>query len=129
MLINLKMIRIDTNYIIRYLVNDDVEMADVAEEILTTKSVFISNDILAEVVYVLMGVYQIPKIDVADRLLELLNFDNILVSDKNIINKAFKIFKDRNLDFVDCLLCAYSKKDEIVTFDRKLNKCIARESV
>jgi len=129
LLINLKMIRIDTNYIIRYLVNDDVEMADVAEEILTTKSVFISNEILAEVVYVLMGVYQIPKIDVADRLLELLNFDNILVSDKNIINKAFKIFKDRNLDFVDCLLCAYSKKDEIVTFDRKLNKCIARESV
>ena len=46
------MIRIDTNYIIRYLVNDNIEMADIAEEILTTKDVFISNKILAEVIYV-----------------------------------------------------------------------------
>ena len=46
------MIRIDTNYIIRYLVNDNIKMADIAEEILTTKKVFIANEILAEIVYV-----------------------------------------------------------------------------
>ncbi len=115
------MIRIDTNYIVRYLINDNIEMADIAEEILTTKNVFISNEILAEVVYVLLGVYQIPKVDIANQLLELLDFENILVSDKNIINKAFEIFKTKNLDFVDCLLCAYSKRDKIVTFDKKLN--------
>jgi len=118
------MIRIDTNYIIRYLVNDNIEMANIAEEILTSKNVFISNEILAEVVYVLLGVYQIPKDDVANQLLELLNFDNIYVSDKNIINQAFEIFKSKNLDFVDCLLCAYSKKDKVITFDKKLNRCI-----
>ena len=39
------MIRVDTNYIIRYPINDNIEMADIAEEILTTKSVFISNEI------------------------------------------------------------------------------------
>jgi len=44
-----KMIRVDTNYIVRYLVNDNIEMADIAEEILTSKNVFISNEILAEV--------------------------------------------------------------------------------
>lgn len=55
------MIRIDTNYIIRYLVNDNIKMADIAEEILMTKKVFISNEILAEVVYVLLGVYEISK--------------------------------------------------------------------
>ena len=118
------MIRIDTNYIIRYLVNDNIEMANIAEEILISKNVFISNEILAEVVYVLLGVYQIPKDDVANQLLELLNFDNIYVSDKNIINQAFEIFKSKNLDFVDCLLCAYSKKDKVITFDKKLNRCI-----
>jgi len=118
------MTRIDTNYIVRYLVDDNVEMADIAEEILTTKNVFISNEILAEVIYVLLGVYQIPKIDIANQLLELLDFDNISVSNKKIIKQAFEIFKTKNLDFVDCLLCAYSKKDEIITFDKKLNKCI-----
>jgi len=83
------MIRVDTNYIIRYLVNDNIEMADIAEETLTTKNVFISN--------------------------------------LKVIKDTFEIFKTKNLDFVDCLLCAYSHNDEIFTFDKKLNKCIVNQ--
>ena len=119
------MIRIDTNYIVRYLVNDNIEMADIAEEILTTKDVFIANEILAEVVYVLFGVYKISRVDISNQLLELINFDNIFVSNHEVVKKSFEIFKNRNLDFVDCLLCAYSNNDEIITFDKKLNKCIS----
>ena len=118
------MIRIDTNYIIRYFVNDNIEMADIAEEILTTKNIFISNEILAEVVYVLLGVYEISKEDISNQLLELVDFENISVSNLTVVKKSFEIFKTKNLDFVDCLLCAYSNQDEIVTFDKKLNKCI-----
>ena len=119
------MIRIDTNYIIRYLVNDNIKMADIAEEILTTKKVFIANEILAEVVYVLLRVYEISKEDISNKILELISFENISVSNHEIINKALKIFKNKNLDFVDCLLCSYSSQDEIVTFDKKLNRCIS----
>jgi len=122
------MIRIDINYIIRYLMNDNIEMANIAEIILTSKKVFISNEILAEVVYVLFGVYKIPKTDISNQLLELIEFDNIFVSDIEIIKKTFEIFKTKNLDFVDCLLCAYSKEDEIATFDKKLNKCISNNN-
>jgi predicted nucleic-acid-binding protein len=122
------MIRVDTNYIIRYLVNDNIEMADIAEEILTIKNVFISNEVLAEVVYVLFGVYNISKADIANQLLELIEFDNVSVSNIKIIKKAFELFKTKNLDFVDSLLCAYSTQDEIVTFDKKLNKCIANQN-
>ena len=117
------MIRIDTNYIVRYLVNDNIEMADIAEKILTTKSVFISNEILAEVVYVLFGVYKISKIDISNQLSALIDFDNISVSNMKVVKQTFEIFKTKNLDFVDCLLCAYSTQDEIVTFDKKLNEC------
>ena len=122
------MIRIDTNYIIRYLVNDNIEMADIAEEIITTKNVFISNEILAEVVYVLFGVYKISKEDISNQLLELIGFENISVSNSKVIIQSLEIFKTKNLDFVDCLLCAYSNQDEIVTFDKKLNKCISDNS-
>ena len=118
------MTRIDTNYIVRYLVNDDIKMADIAEEILTTKRVFVSNEILAEVIYVLFGVYKISKVDISNQLLELINFNNISVSNYEVIKEAFEIFKTKNLDFVDCLLCSYSNKDKIITFDKKLNKCI-----
>jgi len=95
------MIRIDTNYIIRYLVNDDIEMADAAEKVIMTKHLFIANEILAEVVYVLMGVYEISKEDIANQLIELINFENISLSNKKVINRALEIFKIKNLDFVD----------------------------
>ncbi len=118
------MIRIDTNYIIRYFMNDNIEMAEIAEEILISKNVFISNEILAEVVYVLSGVYKISKIEISNQLLALINFNNISVSNMKVITHTLELFKTKNLDFVDCLLCAYSHQDEILTFDKKLNKCI-----
>ena len=118
------MTRIDTNYIIRYFMNDNVEMAKLAENILTTETVFISNEVLAEVVYVLIGVYSISKNEVSDMLTQLIAFENINTLDDFITIKSLQIFKEKNIDFVDCLLCAYSENDTIKTFDKKLLKCI-----
>jgi len=115
---------IDTNYIIRYLMNDNEEMANIAEEVLTSQNVYISNEVLAEVVYVLIGVYEISKEEVSDMLILLLSSNNITTLDEELVNKALAIFKEKNLDFVDCLLCAYSSNNTIKTFDKKLLKCI-----
>jgi predicted nucleic-acid-binding protein len=124
-----KMVRIDTNYIIRYLINDDEEMAAQAETVLLERDVFIANEILAEVVYVLSGVYKISKSDICEQLSKLLLASNIFTSDKTILINALAIFQSKNLDFVDCLLCAYSKKDDIMTFDKKLQRCVERENL
>ena len=45
---------------------------------------------------------------------------------KDVSNLAFEIFEIKNIDFVDALLCSYSKilKYEVVSFDKKLNKYI-----
>ena len=118
------MTRLDTNYIVRYLTNDNEEMAQIAENIILNENVLISNEVLAEVVYVLVGVYKVPKKDVSDMLIQLISFENIKVDNKKIINKALEIFQIKNLDFVDCLLCSYSQNDVIKTFDKKLLKCI-----
>jgi len=118
------MTRLDTNYIVRYLTNDNEEMAQIAEDIILNENVHISSEVLAEVVYVLVGVYEVPKKDVSDMLIQLISFENIQVNNKKIINKALEIFQIKNLDFVDCLLCSYSHNDVIKTFDKKLLKCI-----
>ena len=120
------MVRVDTNCIVRYLVNDNIQMADIAEETLATQNVFISNEILAEVVYVLLGVYKISRKDIANQLLALIAFENISVLNYTVVKKSLEIFKAQNLDFVDALLCAYSNQDKVLTFDKKLNKCIER---
>lgn len=118
------MLRVDANYIVRYLVYDNVEMADIAEEILTTKNVFIANEVLAEVAYVLLGVYETPREVIVEQLLALIAFENVSVSDYVVVQKALILFKSQSLDFVDCLLCAHSLKDKIATFDKKLKRCI-----
>lgn len=99
-------------------------MADIAENTLMNEVVFISHEVLAEVVYVLMGVYSILKIEISDMLMSLISFENINTLDDEITIKSFEIFKEKNIDFVDCLLCAYSGNDTIKTFDKKLLKCI-----
>ncbi len=118
------MIRIDTNYIVRYFMNDNKEMADIAENILANEQVFISNEVLAEVVYVLLGVYNISKNSIVEKLIMLINCDNVATLDDTISVNALTIFKEKSIDFVDSILCAYSKYDEIKTFDKKLLKCI-----
>jgi len=119
------MIRVDANYIIRYFVNDNEKMAEIAEETLMNEEIFIANEVLAEVIYVLGGVYEIPKEDIVTNLITLLNQKN--VTSLNTV-EALTIFLNKNIDFVDALLCAYSSKDEIRTFDKKLLKCIKKSS-
>ena len=118
------MTRLDTNYILRYLLNDDEKMASIAEEAILYKAVHISNEVWAEVVYVLEGVYGLKEEEISKVLRSLLKFENIHVIDKYKLSKALELFALEKLDFVDCLLCAYASTDEVLTFDKKLNKCV-----
>lgn len=118
------MTRLDTNYILRYLLNDNEKMATLAEKIILHKEVHIANEVWAEVVYVLEGVYDLEKSEISTVLLSLVQANNIQVVDKYTLMKALEIFAHKKLDFVDCLLCAYSGIDTVLTFDKKLNKCI-----
>jgi len=39
--------------------------------------------------------------------------------------KGLEIYAKTKIDFLDCLLCAYLEVDELLTFDKKLQKHIA----
>lgn len=51
----------DTNAVLRYILQDDEKMADVVEDHLKQGDSFIPTEVIAEVVYVLSGVYQVPR--------------------------------------------------------------------
>jgi predicted nucleic-acid-binding protein len=118
------MIRLDANYVLRYLTNDNEKMSAIAEEAILNEDIFISSEVLAEVVYVLRGVYDLSRKEVSEALQALMEADNVQIHDKYIIQHGLKIYSEKSLDFVDCLLCAYSKVDTILTFDKKLMKCV-----
>ncbi len=120
------MTRLDTNYILRYLLNDNEKMASIAEEAIMHHEVYLSSEVLAETVYVLEGVYGLESRQISAVLIELIRSRNVSLHDKYMMVSALEIFAERKLDFVDCILCAYGDIDDILTFDKKLQKCITK---
>ena len=120
---------VDANVILRYLLKDNEKFYKEAEALFNDtfsgkKRIWIMHSVIAEVVYVLLKLYKVTRKEIAEVLTELMKIKGVKIQDKEILFRAFKIFKSKNLDFVDCLLCAYSKKCEVMSFDKKLNKCI-----
>lgn len=111
---------IDANIILRYILKDNDNDFEIAKsEILKGAATDIT--ILAEVVYVLKGVYKIPREEITETLIAL--SEEIEYEDNDIIIETLLNYKDKSLDFVDCYLIARNKmlQDEVITFDKKLN--------
>jgi len=118
------MIRIDANIVLRFFMKDVLNQALEAKEVLENENVLLTNEVIAEIIYVLEKVYKKERNNIYYALYKLIIQPNIFNFDKQFVLKALEIYNSSNLDFVDCLLCAYSEVDEIKTFDKKLLKCI-----
>lgn len=112
---------IDANVILRYLLNDNEEMAEQAEQIIQEGACTLP-EIIAEVLYVLKGVYQADRSDISDYLLQLL--DLIYIENKDIIKSALTLYGQSTLDFPDCILISYNwiRSQLVFSFDKKLNR-------
>ena len=113
----------DANVILRYLMHDDNTLYDIAKEEIN-KNPIIPFVVLSEIVYVLKGVYKVPRKEIADTLIVL--SDEVNYEDVELTIKTLQNYKEYNLDFVDCYLLARNQvlKEEIVTFDKELNNKI-----
>jgi len=120
---------VDTNIILRFLLDDNQEMSNKAADRITKNQVFLLEEVLAEVVYVLERVYKLSKIDLVGIIQEFISYSNIIVDNQDVIDLALITYQQNSLDFVDCILYSYSRcrNAKIYTFDKKLEKCINRE--
>ncbi len=119
------MIVLDANYILRYLLDDEHSMHIKAKEVIETEACLLLGEVMAEVVYVLTGVYDTPKGILCQTLTAFTKLETVSMHEpKKIMLRALQHFESKNLDFVDCYLCALKEKYTIKTFDKKLMKCI-----
>lgn len=120
---------LDANMILRYMLYDNVAMADEVDMILSMHEVLILPEVIAEVVYVANKVYKLERSQIVPDLIDLLNMNNVRTNCGDVLCKGLKYYERVSLDFVDCLLCAYHTVSgyEICTFDKKLNNLIKRE--
>jgi len=121
---------LDANIIIRFLVGDNEEHLAKSTEYfrqieLGSMEVEILSDVLMEAFFVLTKFYKLPKIEVISDLKTILSFEGIANKDKVILFEALSIIENKNIDFVDALICAKCKLQnyEKLSFDKDLNKC------
>lgn len=121
------MIIVDTNIILRYLLNDDEELNQKATEIIDNNDIFIPTEVIVEASYVLKKVYNVEKEKIFEAIQQLIKMDGVNFQNKETIELAFKTYAEKNLDIVDCMLYAYSKNEkfDVETFDKKLCKLIS----
>lgn len=121
------MIVIDTNIILRYLLNDNEELSKQAIDIIDNNTILIPNEVIVEACYVLRKVYNVEKEKIYEAVQSLMEIDNINFQNTNVVSLAFKTYATQNLDIVDCILYSYNRieKYEVRTFDKKLNKLIS----
>ncbi len=122
---------VDANVLLRYLLKDDEGLYKKAEsffrEVFTGRKVaYILQAVVAEVVYVFGKVYKVPKRGVSETLLELLSRRGIRVQDGKVTLKALCLYGEKNLDFVDCLICAYGGNIDVVSFDKGVMRCLEK---
>lgn len=120
---------IDTNIIIRFLVGDHeehlIESTRIFEEIESGNlQVEILDVVLMEVLFVLTKFYDLPKAEVVTDLKAILAMEGVINSNKVILFDALSLFVDKNVDFVDALICTKRKLQgyEWLSFDQDVIK-------
>ena len=111
---------LDANAVLRYLIEDVAEQASVVEQAVIGSRAEVSIEVLAEVVYVLQGVYGLTKSRIRESLSCLL--EDVSCGDERVAIEAMSLFTGTRLDFVDCVLAAEHDINgrEVLTFDKKL---------
>lgn len=121
------MIGIDTNVVIRYLVQDDEKQSSAAtqfiENSLTAKVPGYINQItLCEIVWVLQRSYGVTKTQLLEIIQGLLTTKQFIVENIEVAWKALRVFEGKNIDFSDALIAQGNIRDGCkytVTFDKK----------
>jgi len=118
------MVIFDTNAILRYVLRDDLAMLAEVKKQLLREDCFIPVEVVAEIVYVLSKTYSVERNVITKILTDIANVNTINISNTNVVLHALKVYASSTLDFVDCLLIGYAKKNgyTIFTFDKKMQK-------
>lgn len=122
---------VDANIVLRYILWDHENLAEQAKAILEHENIELPFEVIAEVVYVLEGMYEAEREEIQEGVLGLLKYPNIRTSDEDVLKQAFQIFSEKRLDFVDALLVGYNKvrKVKVFSFDKKVNTLLVNTTV
>lgn len=119
------MIGIDTNVLVRYLVQDDPDQAALATRLLESLSsaapAFVSHVVLAETVWVLRSRYAADASGIGQVVETLLRTEVILVEHADVVWRALRRFRKSQGAFPDALVAELARAagcEQVYSFDR-----------
>ena len=97
---------VDTNVFIRLLTNDSPRKADACERIFRNaiakkETLFTTDLVIAEIVWVLESYYKLSKREVQDKVEKILNTPNLICSRRDLILTALALYGEKNIDYID----------------------------
>ncbi len=115
---------LDTNILVRYLVQDDAVQSPKATACIESFTVehrgFVSLTALVELIWVLTSLYGMDKEGILHVLDNLLRTRTLAVEQAETVWRAVKLYRTSRADFEDCLIlcsCRAAECDETLTFD------------
>lgn len=115
------MIAVDTNVLVRLVVNDNQPQSELAERLVRESRVFISKTVLLESEWVLRQVYGFDRQQIALFLRRIFDPWNTVIESGDQVAKAIDWYESGS-DFADALHLAASTPATLHTFDRKFCK-------
>jgi len=120
------MIAVDTNVLVRYLVNDDEKQAGRAKKLFDTAAnandhIFLGSLILVETAWVLESGYGFTRLELAEVITDLLMSGLFRFEKKEEVAKALDRFRKGKADFSDYLAAEISlagARSKLHTFDK-----------
>jgi len=121
---------LDTNVIVRFLVSDKSPKYQNLYsffEALENGSMMVELKliVLFQLIFVLKSFYKVPKEQIANGVTDLLKYKGIAVKNKSVVRRMLEIWRNNNLDIVDCYLIASLEGDTqnvLYSYDRDFDK-------
>lgn len=119
------MIGLDTNVIVRYIMQDDPDQSAQAtaliERLTPASPGFVSVISIVELVWVLESAFSLARSQVLDVLVNLTSIDVLKIERVAVVAAALRSFREGSADFADCLIersSANAGCEKTMTFDR-----------
>lgn len=121
---------IDTNVLVRFLVQDDDQQMKVVMQLLgdaeaSKQPLFVSNVVVLELMWVLKSVYEVPRDEILNSLGELLSMVALEFQDSLIIRNFVSSAQNNTYDLADLLIAHVAQGkgcEATLTFDKKAAK-------
>jgi len=121
---------LDTNIFIRFLTDDVPEKVDACEEIFKKavekqETLFTTDLVIAEIVWVLESFYELPKNEIQDKVEKILNTPNLICPHKDLILSALILYSEKNIDYIDAynaLILKESGIEELYSYDKHYDR-------